>query len=291
MKIANNFEPRKIASAKSKTLFAIAFVCVAAGLLLSPSFRVFAVKHPGIIGVLVAVTGEVYFDWKEEIGKHARWKKCFMALLVVSLSYELYEASETDKEAADAIKLAGKAIERAAIAEREAADSKLKLEKLRRSLPIEQPVMSAAAFVSFSVSSSFSPSKNGAKTLAFHRRGQPLGTAAMLLGADDIEVQGKVCRVEVKWSGTAARMVIGGKANETAGELLHVLDRLTLIVSGTYSQTNSSVFEISGGSVTLLLNGSCPKTFVIPPQKPLLSCLVSGFESVTNAASPIFGSK
>jgi hypothetical protein len=114
MKIARNFDARKIASAKNKTLFAMAFVCMVAGLFWSPSLREFAVKHPGIIGVLVAVTGEVYFDWIEEIGKHARWKKFFMALLVVSLSYELYEASETDKEAANAIKLAGNANERAA---------------------------------------------------------------------------------------------------------------------------------------------------------------------------------
>ncbi|HEV2454323.1 MAG TPA: hypothetical protein VGY98_08680, partial [Verrucomicrobiae bacterium] len=72
------------------------------------------VKHPGLIGVLVGVGGEVYFDWKEEKGKNARWKRFFMALLLVSLAYELYEASQNDKEAATAIKMAGQANERAA---------------------------------------------------------------------------------------------------------------------------------------------------------------------------------
>ncbi|HWW00484.1 MAG TPA: hypothetical protein VNZ64_12365 [Candidatus Acidoferrum sp.] len=125
MKIVNNFDARKTASAQKRILFAIAFLCVL-GAVLWPSLRAFAIKHPGIIGVLVAVTGEVYFDWKEEIGKHARWKKFFMALLVVSLTYELYEASETDKEAADAIILAGKANERAA--KNEAAAKELEIE-------------------------------------------------------------------------------------------------------------------------------------------------------------------
>jgi len=114
MKIANNFDARKIASAKNKILFATAFVCIGLLLFWSASLRTFALKHPGIIGVLVAVAGEVYFDWKETIGKHARWKRFFMALLVVSLAYELYEAAETDKQAADAITLAGSANERAA---------------------------------------------------------------------------------------------------------------------------------------------------------------------------------
>jgi len=125
MRADNNFDARKIASTKNKILFAIAFVCVVALALWSPSLRVFAANHPGIIGVLVAVTGELYFDWKEERGKHARWKKFFMALLVVSLSYELYEAAETDKKAADAITLAVKANEH--VEELRAENARLKL--------------------------------------------------------------------------------------------------------------------------------------------------------------------
>jgi len=83
-------------------------------LFLSPAFREFVSKHPGLIGVLIAVSGEVYFDWKKESGRHAKWKKFFMALLVVSLAYELYEASESDQKAADSIKLAGVAMQYAA---------------------------------------------------------------------------------------------------------------------------------------------------------------------------------
>jgi len=51
---------------------------------------------------------------EEESGRHSKWKKFFMALLVVSLAYELYEASESDQKAADSIKLAGQANDRAA---------------------------------------------------------------------------------------------------------------------------------------------------------------------------------
>jgi hypothetical protein len=104
-------------------------------------------KHPGLIGVLVAVSGEVYFDWKEEVGKKGRWKKFFMALLVVSLAYELYEASETDEEAANAIELAGKANERASTNELRVAELQsnnlvlaTQLEKLKhpRIITVEQ---------------------------------------------------------------------------------------------------------------------------------------------------------
>ena len=70
-------------------------------------------EHPGLIAVFIGVTGEVCIDWKEEIGPHSRWKKIFMALLVLGLAYELYEAVEADKKTAAAIKLAGEANERA----------------------------------------------------------------------------------------------------------------------------------------------------------------------------------
>lgn len=57
----------------------------------------FSIRHPGIIAVLVAVGGEVYFDWREAgVGTHARWKKFFMVLIIAGLSYELIEAANED---------------------------------------------------------------------------------------------------------------------------------------------------------------------------------------------------
>src|ERR1700733_10364804 len=114
MKILKNFDAKKIAKAKNIILLAIISVFFLALLFFSSAFRAFVSQHPGLIGVLIAVSGEVYFDWKEQSGRHAKWKKFFMALLVVSLAYELYEASESDQKAADSIKLAGQANERAA---------------------------------------------------------------------------------------------------------------------------------------------------------------------------------
>ncbi|HXI69371.1 MAG TPA: hypothetical protein VNN22_03325 [Verrucomicrobiae bacterium] len=111
---AKNLETKKSTKAAKIIFFTVLLIGLLFGLIYSPSFRILVLKHPGLIGVLIGVAGEVYFDWGEEVGTKGRWKKFFMALLVVSLAYELVEASETDKEAADTIKLAGLANERAA---------------------------------------------------------------------------------------------------------------------------------------------------------------------------------
>jgi hypothetical protein len=97
--------PRKSQELKNKFFLAGALF-VSGALFLS--FKPFVLAHPGLIAVLVGVSGEVFFDWKEEKGAHSALKKFFMALLVVGLTYELYEASESDKKAADAMKLAAK---------------------------------------------------------------------------------------------------------------------------------------------------------------------------------------
>lgn len=123
MKILKILDAKKIAKAKNKILLAIISILFFALLLWSLAFREFVSNHPGLIGVLIAVSGEVYFDWKKESGRDAKWKKFFMALLVVSLAYELYEASESDKKAADAIKLAGLANESAGKSNERAANT------------------------------------------------------------------------------------------------------------------------------------------------------------------------
>jgi len=146
MNILNNRDISQMKSAKYSTLLVIALSLLL--VLLIPGFRTFACKHPGLIAVLVGVSGEVYFDWREERGPHSRAKKFFMALLVVGLTYELYEASETDKEAAEAIYLAGKANERASADELESA-------RLRREIagidPLKKPIVSISAIAKFTV--------------------------------------------------------------------------------------------------------------------------------------------
>jgi len=107
-----------------KTVFlTVLLSCSVASVFWFPNWGLFASKHPGLIAVLVGVAGEVYFDWTEEVGKHARWKKFFMALLVIGLTYELYEASESDKEAASAIRTAAEANDRAKEAEKSASQA------------------------------------------------------------------------------------------------------------------------------------------------------------------------
>ena len=102
--------------------FVVLFISFLVWLFCSPSLRFFLSEHPGLIAVFIGVSGEVYFDWREEKGAHSRWKKFFMALLVVGLAYELFEASESDKKAADAIKSAGQANERASSNEVQVAE-------------------------------------------------------------------------------------------------------------------------------------------------------------------------
>jgi hypothetical protein len=131
---------------KTKLLWLTAALCLFV-LITWPPSRAFAFKHPGLIGVLVAVTGEVYFDWKEEKGKHARWKKFFMGLLIVSLAYELYEASETDKEAAEAIKLAQQAKEQS---EKEAlARAKMEKEVVQLKLKLQPRIITSTQVTNF----------------------------------------------------------------------------------------------------------------------------------------------
>jgi hypothetical protein len=153
LKILKNFDAKKIAKAKNKILFASGSVVFFVLLICSSAFREFVSNHPGLIAVLIGVSGEVYFDWKEERGEHARWKKLFMALLIVGLTYELYEASESDKKAADAIKVAGRANERASsnewrVAElnKETADAKLQLAETKDRIRKEvEPISSVTA--------------------------------------------------------------------------------------------------------------------------------------------------
>src|SRR5579863_6030112 len=108
------FDASKRAKTTNRILLTVIFLLFAFGVI---EFRAFTIRHPGLIAVLIGVAGEVYFDWKKEVGREALLRKVFMAFLVLGLSYELFEASNTDKEAANAIELASKANERTATIE------------------------------------------------------------------------------------------------------------------------------------------------------------------------------
>jgi hypothetical protein len=124
MNIRKNLDANNTAKAAKSILWVIVSIGVfTSALFLFPPLKLFVFNHPGLIGVLIAVAGEVWLDWNLETGKHAALKRFFMALLVVSLAYELYEASETDKKAADAINLAGQANQRASSNEVQVAEA------------------------------------------------------------------------------------------------------------------------------------------------------------------------
>ena len=81
----------------------------------------FAIRHPGLMLVLIGVAGEVACDWKEMAGRLAWAKKLSAMLLVIGLVVEFWESAKLDNEVADtkertaiAVKDASQANERAA---------------------------------------------------------------------------------------------------------------------------------------------------------------------------------
>src|SRR5437762_1395177 len=101
----NNLEASSTIADPSKILLAIASAALLA-LVTSPYwsvFCIFAKRHPGLIAVLIGVAGEVILDWRDASkDNRGRWKRFFMALLVIGLAVDLYEAKNADKEAVDA---------------------------------------------------------------------------------------------------------------------------------------------------------------------------------------------
>jgi hypothetical protein len=122
----------KSARARRTTFLVILLSAFLVSICLSDSLRAYTAKHPGLILVLVGVVGEVYFDWKEEKGPNAKWKRLFMALLVFGLVYELYEAADADKEAAFAAKKAADAQLLANNIATTNAELTLRIEELKR---------------------------------------------------------------------------------------------------------------------------------------------------------------
>ncbi len=115
----------------SRILLAIMSCVFVLLLMFSFSFRSFVMRHPGLIAVLIGVAGVEFFEWKEEHGPHKTWKRWFTVVLVLGLTYELIEASETDKQASEANEQAGSARERAALAESNSIALSMQVERLR----------------------------------------------------------------------------------------------------------------------------------------------------------------
>ena len=66
------------------------------------TFWPFANNHPAIFLVVIGVVGETVFDWNKKKEVKERLKKFFAFMLIVGLVWEIPEASENDKKAADA---------------------------------------------------------------------------------------------------------------------------------------------------------------------------------------------
>src|SRR5882724_10178251 len=104
--IAKNNHKIKI----TKIAFWAILSCVFLSLLVfSPWVRSFSTRHWGIIAVFVGVSGAEFIEWEEERSPRRKLKGVFLIMLVLGLAYELKEAAETDKQAADAIELASQA--------------------------------------------------------------------------------------------------------------------------------------------------------------------------------------
>ncbi|MCX6981309.1 MAG: hypothetical protein NTV08_11235 [Verrucomicrobia bacterium] len=60
----------------------------------------FVIRHPGLLLVLLGVSGEVAFDWPETHGPLAWARRLSSAVLVIGLVVEFFEAAKSDKEVA-----------------------------------------------------------------------------------------------------------------------------------------------------------------------------------------------
>jgi len=85
----------------------------------------FITRHPGILLVLLGVTGEVIFDWKEMKGRLAWAKRLSAIVLIAGLVLEFSEAAKSDKEVAIAN-------ERVSTNELQVAKLNLRVEELRK---------------------------------------------------------------------------------------------------------------------------------------------------------------
>jgi hypothetical protein len=82
---------------------------------------IFCSNHPGILLVLVGVAGEIVCGWKKSETKRETWEKFFGIMLIVGLVVEIWEAAGQDKEVAQLALKAGRAMERAAMANERAS--------------------------------------------------------------------------------------------------------------------------------------------------------------------------
>jgi hypothetical protein len=83
----------------------------------------FILRHPGLLLVLIGVTGEVYFDWHEMSGRRGIAKRASAIVLIIGLIIEFGEAAKSDKEVAALNLKAEQSGRDAAVALKESAEA------------------------------------------------------------------------------------------------------------------------------------------------------------------------
>ena len=257
-----------------------------------PPLQLFFLKHPGLIAVLVGVTGEVCFDWSEEKGPHKGWKRFFMILLVGGLAYELIEASWTDKEAADATKLAAYANERAALIESNNLVLRSNVDSLHLELatfPLRQRVSGITAIVSLTVLGTndirLPPWGTYSNTFAYmtlcdtavtysNSFRPPITTAFHNLEANDVETvdmdqghHGYLILFHSAWDWKGMELLTHFDDPMTAGDAMHLIRGLRVDLK--FLPHDSVIVE---GTSKIIVNENNPETskiFDIPPQAAL----------------------
>ncbi|HUJ71955.1 MAG TPA: hypothetical protein VLZ30_06905, partial [Verrucomicrobiae bacterium] len=85
----------------------------------------FLSRHPGIVLVLVSVTGEIVLEWKDVQGKKALAKRICWAGLILGLALDFEDAAKSDKEVASLNKQASEAWSFAGQAQKYATEARL----------------------------------------------------------------------------------------------------------------------------------------------------------------------
>ena len=145
-----------------------------------------------------------------------------------------------------------------------ALGSQIGSDKLDASLPENQPVRSVAASARFKISRvatnfvELDTGPNRKASLSFARRGEHPGVMALFLTADRFSRFGDEYFVEFVWDSLTHR-VTGSKTNLTAGQLMSDLRECFLSIHFLPE------FRHVGGKVTLTLNATVQKEFVLVP--------------------------
>jgi hypothetical protein len=154
--------------------------------------------------------------------------------------------------------------------------------------PLKHPVLTATASAHFSVVSGFDlnridRSRRFVSSLIFSQRWHPINRADLSFTSETIEaLAGSECFINFTWDSSMAFFLPTPK---TVGETLASLDKCSLSANNIKpgSDNSAPAFEITGGEVTLILNSTVQKKFILLPQKPPFPLIdLVGIESGTN---------